>query len=105
MHLGENLADRRMHVLSLFGRRGLTRADRPDRLVSDYDTFRVGESQTGKALRKLGLHNSFRIAGFPLAEHFPNTNDGHEASGNGCLCPTIHGLVGLTVKLPPLAMS
>ena len=35
-----------VHFLSLFGRRGFTRADRPDRLVSDYDTFHVGDCQT-----------------------------------------------------------
>ena len=66
MRIDNSLSDNPVHFLSLFRRRGFTRADRPDRLVSDYDTFHVGDCQTIEPAGQLPVDDSFRVAGFPF---------------------------------------
>ena len=94
-----------MHILSLFRRRGFTRADRPDRLVSDYDTFRVGESQPSQPRRKLVFYYEFRITGLSLREVLANANDRSQTSFDRSFCLLIDGIVRLAKKLPPLAVA
>src|SRR6187399_1934912 len=99
MGFGNGLTDDPMHFLSLFRRGGFTRTDRPNRLVSDNDTFRVCDCQTIQPFDYLAFYHVRRAPRFPLIESFTDAYD-RDQTGLDCrfrLC--VHARVGLAVML------
>ena len=94
-----------MHFLSLFRRRGFTRSDRPNRLVSDYDTFHVGKCQTLKPFSNWPFTTSFARAGFAFRETFTHAHDCSQTGCDGGFRLFVYRLISFAVELAALGMS
>src|SRR5690348_10718754 len=105
MRPGNCTANMSVHFLSLFRRRGFTRADRPDRLVSDYDTFPISKCQTIQPAYRLPFDNGFRLPGLSFREHFSDTNDHRKPGGQSRFGFSVNQFVRLAIKLPPLTVA
>src|SRR4030095_12375747 len=94
-----------MHFLSLFRRRGFTRSDRPNRLVSDNNTFRVCDCQTIQPFDYLAFDDVFRASRFSLLEHLADAYDRDQARLDGGFCLCIYRLISLPIELPTLGVA
>src|SRR5262249_17052911 len=92
-------------LLGLFGRRGASRAYRPDRFVSGDDTHQIIGCQTSQPPRQLRRHDLFFAPGVALFERLADTDDRREIEAQRRANLAIDHFVGLAVHQTALGMA